>query len=96
MTAKDFPDKIVKAAVEKFGKINHIVNNAGFTADKMMHTMSDDLFSLMLEVHCTAPFRLVRAAAPHLRIKDVKKQENRCIINISSVSGTHGNAGQAK
>jgi 3-oxoacyl-[acyl-carrier protein] reductase len=55
----------------------------------------------MLLVHNTAPFRLIRAAAPYMR--DAAKQEletkgkskPRCIINISSVSGTHGNAGQA-
>ena len=46
----------------------------------------------MLAVHGTAPFRLVRTAAPYFRVKD---GEPRCIINISSTSGTHGNAGQA-
>lgn len=46
----------------------------------------------MLAVHGTAPFRLVREAAPYFRVKD---GEPRCVINISSTSGTHGNAGQA-
>ncbi|KDN40512.1 NAD(P)-binding protein [Tilletiaria anomala UBC 951] len=94
VTAKDFGETVVKATIDAYGKINHIVNNAGFTADKMLHTMSDDIWNLILDVHCTAPFRIVRAAAPHLRLKDPEKHENRCIINISSTSGIHGNAGQ--
>ena len=54
--------------------------------------MTDKQWDAMLSVHNTAPFRLIRAAAPYFRVKD---GENRCIINVSSTSGTHGNAGQA-
>jgi len=92
VSAEEFPDVIVKAAVEKYGKINHIVNNAGFTFDKMLHTMGDDAFDIILKVHVRAPFRLIRAAAPYLRIKGNK--ENRSIVNVSSTSGLHGNVGQ--
>lgn len=46
----------------------------------------------MLAVHGTAPFRLIRAAAPYFRVDD---GQSRCIVNVSSTSGTHGNAGQA-
>lgn len=53
----------------KFGKINHIVNNAGFTYDRMLHTTPDDAWDIIIRVHVRAPFRLVRAAAPHMRIK---------------------------
>ena len=53
----------------KYGKINHIVNNAGFTYDRMLHTTPDDAFDIILKVHVRAPFRLVRAAAPYMRIK---------------------------
>ncbi|KAF8306822.1 short-chain dehydrogenase/reductase SDR [Clavulina sp. PMI_390] len=90
--AEDFPDKIVKATVEKYGKINHIINNAGFTFDKMIHTMDDATFDIIVKVHVRAPFRLVRAAAPYMRIKGSK--ENRSIVNVSSTSGLHGNVGQ--
>lgn len=51
--------------------------------------MTDQQWDTMLAVHNTAPFRLVRAAAPYFRVKD---QEPRVIINISSTSGIHGNA----
>ena len=53
----------------KYGKLNHIVNNAGFTYDRMLHTTPDDAFDIIIKVHVRAPFRLVRAAAPYMRIK---------------------------
>lgn len=91
--ADDFPDKIVKAAVDKYGKINHLVNNAGFTFDKMIHTMTDDAWDIIQKIHVRAPFRLIRAVAPYMRIKG--NTENRAIVNVSSTSGLHGNVGQA-
>lgn len=91
--AEDFPKKIVDATVEKYGKINHIVNNAGFTFDKMLHTTPDDAFDVIIKIHVRAPFRLIRQAAPYFRIKG--SNENRSIINVSSTSGLHGNVGQA-
>ncbi|KAF8907679.1 hypothetical protein CPB84DRAFT_1874368 [Gymnopilus junonius] len=92
--ADDFPKKIVDATVEKYGKINHIVNNAGFTFDKMLHTTPDDTFDIILKIHVRAPFRLIRQAAPYFRLKS-EHHENRSIINVSSTSGLHGNVGQA-
>jgi 3-oxoacyl-[acyl-carrier protein] reductase len=53
----------------KWGKINHIVNNAGFTFDKMLHTTPDDTFDIILKIHVRAPFRLIRQAAPYFRLK---------------------------
>jgi 3-oxoacyl-[acyl-carrier protein] reductase len=94
VSADEFPEKVIDATIKTFGKLNHIVNNAGFTFDKMLHTMSDEAFDLMTKVHIKAPFRLVRAAAPYLRVKDGVK-ENRSIVNVSSVSGLHGSVGQA-
>ena len=86
-------DKLVKAAADfGNGKIHIIVNNAGYTWDGVIHKISDKQWDTILAVHNTAPFRLVRTAAPYFRVKDGEK---RVIINISSTSGTHGNAGQA-
>ncbi|KAF7340414.1 3-oxoacyl-[acyl-carrier-protein] reductase FabG [Mycena venus] len=93
--ADDFPKKIVDATVEKYGKINHIVNNAGFTFDKMLHTTPDETFDIIIKIHVRAPFRLIRQAAPYFRLKP-DARENRSIINVSSTSGLHGNVGQAK
>ncbi|KAF1348151.1 hypothetical protein BDV97DRAFT_298694 [Delphinella strobiligena] len=74
------------------GKINIIVNNAGYTWDGVIHKTTDKQWDTIIALHNTAPFKLVRAAAPYFRVKD---GEPRNIINISSTSGLHGNAGQA-
>ncbi|KAL0936218.1 uncharacterized protein CTRU02_208433 [Colletotrichum truncatum] len=93
MFSAEYIDTLVaKAAAFGNNKIHHIINNAGFTYDGMIHKMSDKQWDTILALHATAPFRLVRAAAPYFRVKD---GENRCIVNISSTSGIHGNVGQA-
>jgi len=58
----------------------------------VIHKTTDKQWDTILKLHCTAPFQLIRAAAPYFRVKDGK---DRVIINISSTSGLHGNAGQA-
>ncbi|KAL2008038.1 hypothetical protein VTN00DRAFT_8020 [Thermoascus crustaceus] len=89
----NYIETLVKKAAEfGNGKIHVIVNNAGFTWDGVIHKMTDKQWETMIAVHNTAPFKLVRAAAPYFRVKD---KEPRVIINISSTSGIHGNAGQA-
>src|SRR6202000_2857276 len=76
------------------------VNNAGYTLDAPIHKMSDDWFQKMLDIHLVVPFRVIRAAAPHLREPAKAERERgqgvfRKIVNVSSISGTMGNAGQA-
>lgn len=73
------------------------LTKAGFTFDRMLHTMPDDAWELILKIHVTAPFRLIRAAAPYMRVKAGAGTpiENRSVINVSSTSGLHGNVGQA-
>jgi 3-oxoacyl-[acyl-carrier protein] reductase len=100
LTASGAADELVKTAVDAFGRIDIIVNNAGYTLDAPVHKMSDDWFQRMLDIHVTVPFRVVRAAAPHLREPAKAERERgeevfRKIVNVSSVSGTMGNAGQA-
>ena len=89
--AKYIEELVKKAAEFGNGKIHIIVNNAGFTWDAVIHKMTDKQWDAILGIHSTAPFRLIRAAAPYFRVKD---GEPRCIINISSTSGVNGNAGQ--
>src|SRR5207248_9954297 len=86
--------------IDAFGKIDIIVNNAGYTLDAPIHKMSDDWWEKMLAIHVTVPFKVIRAAAPHLREPAKKEREEgrevfRKIVNVSSISGTMGNAGQA-
>ncbi|MFL5845863.1 MAG: SDR family NAD(P)-dependent oxidoreductase [Solirubrobacteraceae bacterium] len=100
LTKEGEPDKLVQKAIDEFGKIDIIVNNAGYTLDAPIHKMSDDWFQKMLDIHVVAPFRIIRAAAPHLREPAKKERDEgvevfRKIVNISSISGTMGNAGQA-
>ncbi|GAC1436265.1 MAG: 3-oxoacyl-ACP reductase FabG [Solirubrobacteraceae bacterium] len=100
LTKEGTPEKLVQTAIDSFGKIDIIVNNAGYTLDAPIHKMSDDWFQKMLDIHVVAPFRIIRAAAPHLREPAKKEREEgtevfRKIVNISSISGTMGNAGQA-
>jgi 3-oxoacyl-[acyl-carrier protein] reductase len=100
LTKPGAPDQLVQSAIDAFGKIDIIVNNAGYTLDAPVHKMSDEHFQAMLEIHTVVPFRVIRAAAPHLREPAKKEREEgrevfRKIVNVSSTSGTFGNAGQA-
>jgi 3-oxoacyl-[acyl-carrier protein] reductase len=100
LTKPGVPDQLVAKAVDSFGKIDIIVNNAGYTLDAPIHKMSDEHFQAMLDIHTVVPFRVIRAAAPHLREPAKKEREEgkevfRKIVNVSSTSGTFGNAGQA-
>src|SRR2546421_7098165 len=100
LTKPGVPDQLVQKAIDSFGKIDIIVNNAGYTIDAPIHKMSDEHFQAMLDIHTVVPFRVIRAAAPHLREPAKKEREEgkevfRKIVNISSTSGTFGNAGQA-
>jgi 3-oxoacyl-[acyl-carrier protein] reductase len=100
LTREGAADELVAAAVDAWGKVDIIVNNAGYTIDAPIHKMSDDAFQKMLDIHTVVPFRIIRAAAPHLREPAKKEREEgrevfRKIVNVSSISGTMGNAGQA-
>ena len=100
LTKPGAPDAMVAAAIDAWGRIDIIVNNAGYTIDAPIHKMSDEAFQRMLDIHTVVPFRVIRAAAPHLREPaKVEREEGRevfrKIVNVSSVSGTMGNAGQA-
>ncbi len=100
LTKPGAEDGLVAAAIDAWGKIDIIVNNAGYTLDAPIHKMSDEQFQRMLDIHTIVPFRVLRAAAPHLREPAKQEREEgrevfRKIVNVSSISGTMGNAGQA-
>jgi len=100
LTKEGVPDRLVQTAVDAWGRLDIIVNNAGYTLDAPIHKMSDEHFQRMLDIHTIAPFRIIRAAAPHLREPAKQERERgeevfRKIVNVSSISGTMGNAGQA-
>jgi 3-oxoacyl-[acyl-carrier protein] reductase len=100
VTDDGFADEFVKTALDSFGGIDVIVNNAGYTMDSMIGKMTDDAFDAMYNVHLKAPFQILRAASSF--ITSSAKQEAadgkevfRKVVNISSVAGTGGNVGQA-
>ena len=100
LTKDGVPDELVQTAVDSFGQLDIVVNNAGYTWDAPIHKMSDEQFQAMLDIHNVVPFKVLRAAAPHLREPAKKEREEgrevfRKVVNVSSVSGTMGNAGQA-
>ena len=63
----DFGDRIVKTAVDAFGGCHVIVYNAGYTWDSVIQKMTDEQWQAMIDVHATAPFRILRAAADYIR-----------------------------
>ncbi|MCL1962398.1 MAG: SDR family oxidoreductase [Desulfovibrionaceae bacterium] len=99
VTAPDFAERFIGAAVQEYKGIDIIVNNAGYTWDNVIQKMSDEQWYAMIDCHLTAPFRILRAAYPVLR--DLNKTDQaagrrliRKVVNISSVAGLFGNAGQ--
>ena len=100
VTSADFAPRLIKATLDTYGRIDAIVNNAGYTWDGTIHKMTDEQWQAMLDVHLTAPFRIIRAASEYLRETAKREKEAhgrasaRKIVNISSTTGTRGNAGQ--
>jgi 3-oxoacyl-[acyl-carrier protein] reductase len=100
LTKGDAPERLVATAVDAWGKLDILVNNAGYTMDAPAHKITDDAWARMLDIHVTVPFKVCRAAAPHLREpakaeRDEGREVFRKIVNTSSTSGVFGNAGQA-
>ena len=100
LTRERAADELVQTAVDAWGRLDIVVNNAGYTIDAPIHKMDDDAFQRMLDIHTIVPFRVCRAAAPHLREPAKREREEgrevfRKIVNVTSIAGTMGNAGQA-
>ena len=100
ITDPHMPKRLIDQSLSQYGKINVLVNNAGFTWDGMIHKMSDAQWQHIQDLHTTAPFRLVRALAqvwrPQAKAErsESATQPNRCVVNVSSTSGLHGSTGQ--
>ncbi len=100
VTDKDFGDRFVKTALDAFGRLDIVVNNAGYTWDNVIQKMTDDQWDAIMDVHVSAPFRILRAASEYFRESAKNEAAQglevfRKVVNISSVSGVMGNPGQA-
>ena len=100
LTEPDFAQAAVDHLLQKFGSVDIIVNNAGYSWDNVIQKTTDEQFQAMLDIHLVAPFRLLRAASAWIR--DKAKSEiaagtpvMRKVVNITSISGLDGNPGQA-
>jgi 3-oxoacyl-[acyl-carrier protein] reductase len=99
LTADGAPEALVRTAIGAWGRIDIIVNNAGYTLDAPIHKMSDADFQAMVDIHTVVPFRVLRAAAPHLREPAKRERAEgrevfRKVVNVASTSA-YGNPGQA-
>ena len=98
LTDTCFPKTAIDTLVKEFGSLDILVNNAGYTWDSVIQKTTDEQFQAMLDIHITAPFRLLRAASHWLREKSKAEQPARImrkVVNITSISGIDGNPGQA-
>lgn len=99
VTEEDFGERFVESAVNSFAGLDIIVNNAGYTWDNVIQKMDDEQWYAMVDVHMTAPYRILKAAQPYIKkfhSEDKKAGDDvyRKVVNISSVSGLNGNPGQ--
>jgi NAD(P)-dependent dehydrogenase (short-subunit alcohol dehydrogenase family) len=82
--------RIISTALEAFGRVDVVVNNAGILRDRFFHKMSPEEWDAVIQVHLYGSFHVSRAAAPHF-----KDQESGCYVHMTSTSGLIGNFGQA-
>lgn len=100
ITHPDSPQQLVDGTIAAFGSLDIIVNNAGYMWNNVIQKTTDEQFQAMLDINIVAPFRILRAASTFIR--ETAKREMaegrtvmRKVVNITSIAGTDGNAGQA-
>jgi 3-oxoacyl-[acyl-carrier protein] reductase len=99
LTTPETPQRLVQRTVEAFGRLDIIVNNAGYTWDSVIQKTTDEQFQAMLDIHVVTPFRILRAASEFIRAAAKREKEEgrtviRKVVNVTSISGLNGNPGQ--
>ncbi len=100
VTNEDFPRGFIAAALQQFGDIHIVVNNAGYIWNAPLHKISDEQWDAIQDVHLRAPFRILRELRGFLDVRVGEERKagvviHRKVVNVSSVSATGGAAGQA-
>ncbi|HUN52210.1 MAG TPA: SDR family oxidoreductase [Candidatus Sulfotelmatobacter sp.] len=100
VSAADFPRRFIATALERFGDVHILVNNAGYIWNGPLHKISDEQWDAIQDVHLKAPFRILRELHGFLADKVAAEAREglrvqRKVVNVSSVSATRGSAGQA-
>ena len=83
-------ETLVKAAIDAYGRIDIVINNAGILRDKAFTNMDDKMWDIVYAVHMGGTYKVTKAAWPYML-----KQKYGRIINTTSTSGIYGNFGQA-
>jgi len=86
----DSAHAIIQAAIDRYGRIDGVVNNAGILRDSIFHKMTEQQFDVVINVHLKGSFNMSRACAAHFR-----EQKSGCLVHMTSTSGLIGNLGQA-
>lgn len=99
VAAADFADRLISTTTDAFNGLDILINNAGYTWDNVIQKTTDEQWYAMIDVHLTAPFRILRAAQPVIRAlsqadAQAGRRVVRKVVNVSSVAGIFGNAGQ--
>jgi 3-oxoacyl-[acyl-carrier protein] reductase len=100
LTEDGEPEALVRTAIDEWGQLDILINNAGYALDGVVHKLTDESYLKMLDIHAVVPFQMIRAAAPYLREPAKAEREQgienfRKVVNVSSVAGTMGAPGQA-
>ncbi|KAL3450791.1 NAD(P)-binding protein [Aspergillus insuetus] len=90
---EEFPPRLVDSVLQRWGKINCLINNAGFCHDSAIHKMDEDKFDIIMKIHNYVPFRMTKALSQHW-MHPTNRDMHKTVINVSSTSGLHGSMGQ--
>jgi NAD(P)-dependent dehydrogenase (short-subunit alcohol dehydrogenase family) len=86
----DGAQEVIQSAIDTFGRIDGVVNNAGILRDAIFHKMTEEDFDAVLDVNLKGPFYMSRACAPYF-----KEQSSGCLVHMTSTSALIGNLGQS-
>lgn len=94
LTVPSVADDLIDAAIEQFGGLDIVVNNAGYIWHSAIHNMTDEQWDAMIDIHASAQFRVLRAYGRWLRDNANRDSHVRKVVNISSTMGIYGGATQ--